>query len=379
MNREIYKTVTAALFAVIAAAVAVTDTVNGTFLKLPLCGSVSEASDSIIDNEPLSDVFLGISGAFGSLIDMSGYYNDIGIYIDDDHYMYSPSEETDTGYEVTQTAELKKYLDEKGINLIYINQPTKYLDDGMFVRRFGVMSYSNRNADRFLGRIREAGVNTVDLREYIVSEGLDIRDMFYATDHHWTVETGFWAAEKTAEALNRFAGYDIDLSLYDKSRFRIRKWEKCWIGEQGRKAYSRSLIPDDFTNISPDFPTSFYFKDLDVTGDFGMFYDESVYDPQSVLSKSSWHYSYQMSNVVNNNVDKGKILMVCDSYSYVSEPFTALAVHSVDTVILRDTKESLRSIIERGDYDTVLICYAQFMIGAHDDPDSANYRMFDFS
>ena len=30
------------------------------------------------------------------------------------------------------------------------------------------------------------------------------------------------------------------------------------------------------------------------------------------------------------------------------------------------------------EYDTVIIAYAQFMLGSHDDPSSANYRMYSF-
>ena len=47
---------------------------------------------------------------------------------------------------------------------------------------------------------------------------------------------------------------------------------------------------------------------------------------------------------------------------------------------MRDTNDSfsLRQLIIDNKYDTVLICYAQFMIGAHDNPGSANYKMFTF-
>lgn len=44
----------------------------------------------------------------------------------------------------------------------------------------------------------------------------------------------------------------------------------------------------------------------------------------------------------------------------------------------RSIECSVRDLIESGDYDTVIIAYAQFMIGAHDDETNANYRMFTF-
>ncbi len=75
------------------------------------------------------------------------------------------------------------------------------MDDGIFLREFGLECYSNKNADLFLKRISEAGVNTIDLREYILQDGLDIRKMFYRTDHHWVTCSGLWAAGKIAEGL----------------------------------------------------------------------------------------------------------------------------------------------------------------------------------
>ena len=69
-----------------------------------------------------------------------------------------------------------------------------------------------------------------------------------------------------------------------------------------------------------------------------------------------------------------------DSYAMVTEPFLSLGVNQIDFLIMRnkDDSFSLRKYILDNQYDTVLICYAQFMIGAHDNPQSDNYRMFTF-
>lgn len=63
------------------------------------------------------------------------------------------------------------------------------------------------------------------IREKIREDGLDIYDMFYRTDHHWKTWSGLWAAEKIAAGLNELRGYDIDLSLYDESRYTFKDWE----------------------------------------------------------------------------------------------------------------------------------------------------------
>lgn len=59
-------------------------------------------------------------------------------------------------------------------------------------------------------------------------------------------------------------------------------------------------------------------------------------------------------------------------------PFLTLGIQDVTFYVLRDLPDggSVRKIVEQGDYDTVIMAYAQFMIGAHDNPTNANYKMF---
>lgn len=58
----------------------------------------------------------------------------------------------------------------------------------------------------------------------------------------------------------------------------------------------------------------------------------------------------------------------------------ALGVNEVDTLVLRDWGEEfdLGEYLSAGNYDTVIVSYAEFMVGAHDYPGTANYSMFDF-
>lgn len=84
---------------------------------------------------------------------------------------------------------------------------------------------------------------------------------------------------------------------------------------------------------------------------------------------------------VNTTRRMARCLLLGDSYAQATEPFLSLSVHELDWLILRDCSDDFdlhQYILENG-YDTVLICYAQFMIGAHDDSSSANYKMFTFN
>lgn len=346
-------------------------------------------SVSAIESEYTSTLWhkkdmINLNGAMASNLNMQGFYSSMGMYVTDDNYIVSSSPYTTTDYEYEQTVAFRDYLEANGVNLLYVNEPTKYLDDNLFSNEFGVETYSNRNMDLFLSRIRDAGINTIDLRDNIVEENIDIEDLFYRTDHHWTTPAGLWATQMIAQGLNDTCGYDIDTSIFDKDNYNFTEWKDCWLGEQGRKVAESYVGLDDYTEVKPNFETSYIFINGDGTtyeGTFDNFVNEGVYNTENdVYENSSWHYSYNRINCINNNVEYGKVLILGDSYDHVTQPFLSLGVHQVDSLILRDYDDtfSLRNYIIENGYDTVIVAYAQFMVGAHDNESSANYRMFTF-
>ena len=296
-------------------------------------------------------------------------YSNIGIYLYEGDYVITPAPKTSTDYEFEQLCELDNYLSEKGIDLLYVNKPAKYLDDSVF-DRFDTHSYCNRNADKLLKRLDEQGINYLDLREEITKDGLDVYDLFYRTDHHWTVPAALWGTEKIAAKLNDTFGYNIDLSIYDDEKYTFDTRKEAWYGEQGKKFEGAAIKKDDYTLITPDFETSF-----SAEGEKGDFTSVFIKDPAQ-----SFHYNYDAKSCINHKVKEGNILFIGDSYDLVTEPFLSLGVHKIDFVILRDYDEPdiYKLFLEKGDYDTVIVCYAPFMIGAHDNESSTNYNMFHF-
>ena len=143
---------------------------------------------------------------------------------------------------------------------------------------------------------------------------------------------------------------------------------------------------EDYTMMEPKYETSY--KVLNSAGevvnkgDFGIFINKDIYtadvDP---YESPSWHYSYNdyaFSRIHNNNVKKGKVLVLGDSYESSMAPFLSLGLKDVEVIVPRSIPEgvSVRDYVESGEYDTVIIAYAQFMIGAHDVEGNANYKMF---
>lgn len=346
-----------------------TNFLNGLYSKIQLC-----------------ELNGGIAGKLG-FIDF--YKNTGGIRLPNG-YVAGEYAKTSTDYEIQQMTELKAFCDKEGVQLLYVNEPTKYIDDSVIEEQLGLKSYINQNTDLFLSRLDGAGIRYIDLRDNIRAEGKDSFSMFYRTDHHWTTESGKWAAEIIAEELNKDYGYKIDTSLYDDSNFTFTKYKDAWLGEQGRKLSKAYVGLDDFTCIEPNYDTDYTV--IAPSGTFnGHFADtmiaKDVYnqtgDLETIYASPSWHYSYMGiglddSIIRNNNVNNGNVLVLGDSYEQVMSPFLSLGVNEVRTLVLRSYEGSLQDYIKQNDIDTVVVAYASFMIGAHDDPNSANYAMFDF-
>lgn len=340
----------------------------------------SDLSESL----PGRDALIDLNGSIAKVLNVQSLYGNLGIYVTHDKQIVGMYPMTSTDYEYKQTVEFKEFLSENGINLLYVNEPTKYTDDFAFTKELGIDTYTNRNMDLFLERIGKAGVNAIDLRESIKKENIDVSTLFYKTDHHWTTEAGLWASRIMAEGLNEYCGYNIDTGIFDRSNFTFKEWKNSWLGELGHKLAASYTGLDDYTEIKPNFETSYGFRNPSgeyVQGTFDNFIDESCYSKTgTVYENGSWYYSYKTTGSVNNNVRAGKILLLGDSFDHVIVPFLSLAVHKLDFKCLRTAAADFdlhKYILDEG-YDTVIVAYAQFMLGAHDDPENSNYRLYEF-
>lgn len=350
----------------------------------------SNIDSQLIDDVSCKQKMIDINGSIAKKLNMRDFFIDSGGVVMKNGYVSGIYPYTTTDYEVEQMQALKNYLDNLGIKLLYVNEPVKYLDDKEMEADLGFKSYANQNIDRLLSRLDDIGVNYLDLRQNIIEENKNSYEMFYRTDHHWTVQSGKWAAEKIVDKLNSDYGYSINKELYSNENFTYTEYKNAWLGEQGKKLGKSYVGLDDFTLIEPKYDTNFivYINGGFVQGSFAdtminkyFYLDENNKD---VYEAGSWHYSYlpgMNGSIIGNwNVGTGKILLFSDSYAQVMTPFLALGVNQVDTLVLRDWGEEfdLGEYLSAGNYDTVIVSYAEFMVGAHDYPGNANYSMFDF-
>ncbi|MCR5655349.1 MAG: hypothetical protein K6G07_06900 [Lachnospiraceae bacterium] len=332
---------------------------------------------------PVRSLLVDLNGIIAKTANMDALYNDKNIYISQDDRIVSVQKKTSTDYEYMQVLALKDFLDENGIRFLYVNLPDKYTDDAVFSDEFAIESYSNRNADLLMKRLEEDGVSVLDIRDDIVTENKKVRELFYRTDHHPTVETGLWIASRIADRLDEECGYHIGETFFYPEYYDRIDWQSCWLGSQGKTVGQTYIAPDDYTVLLPLFPTDYTFQTEagPVNGAFELYLnDDYLAGEKDIYRAESRHDVYYDYSCVNHLIGEGKVLIIEDSYGRVIEPFLSLGIHETDTILMREYKGKfdLKSYILENGYDTVIVSYSQNMIGEHDDPTSVNRYMFSF-
>lgn len=271
--------------------------------------------------------------------------------------------------------EILQHIDdyqELGVPIVYVQPPTKYIEGySEFPATLNDQTAVNVAATAEL--LAAAGVPRLDLRGLAEDEGLDKEQMFYRTDHHWRVETAFWANARTIEWLNEEMGWEIDKDEYyrDLANWLLTETKGSFLGSQGRRVGRFFGGVDDFTLIEPNFDTDFAVTITKQDGevvekqgsfsevllDWDMLNDSDIYTNRY---GAYWGADYPTVCADNLNNDDGKrVLIIKDSYSLPYGAFMATALDELYMVDLRYFDiANLAGYIERVAPDVVLIMYS---------------------
>ena len=284
----------------------------------------------------------------------------------EDNYFITCVARQDREARAAEIADLRDYCASLGMAHLYVTTPndTCRYDTGIS----GVMDFYNQNADRLQAALREADVDTIDLRETLHEAGMDHHKSFYQTDHHWLPETGRWAAGVIAETLNADYGFDIDLTLFDADRWRAEVYEDWFLGSQGKKVTLTRAKPEDFTLFYPKFDTQIHIEipslDVDKTGDFSVFYRYGAVEPRDYYAQSPYAAYFYGDNAltrVHNELrgDGKRVLVLGHSFDNCVLPFLALGVEYLDSIDPREFTGSLTTFLRENPYDVVIELFTE--------------------
>lgn len=284
----------------------------------------------------------------------------------EDNYFITCVARQDREARAAQITALRDFCAARGMAHLYVTTPndTCRYDTGIS----GVLDFYNQNADRLQAALREAGVETLDLRDALHEAGMDHHKSFYQTDHHWLPETGRWAAGVIAQTLNADYGFDIDLALFAPQRWRAEVYEDWFLGSQGKKVTLSRATPEDFSLLYPDFDTRFRIEipslDVDKMGDYSVFYRYgavAVRDYYNQSPYSAYFYGDNALTRVHNELrsDGKRVLVLGHSFDNCVLPPLALGVEYLDSIDLREFTGSLETFLDENHYDVVIELYTE--------------------
>lgn len=239
--------------------------------------------------------------------------------------------------------DLQDIAESNGAKLLYCAAPNKSMYN---TAPKNINNYASENIDVFLKQLKIAGVPCLDLRVFL-NANIEIEEMFYYTDHHWTTRSGFLAASAICEELNRLYGFEYNTEYVDISNYNVEKLPNWFLGSYGKKVgvFFTWRGADDFEVITPKFETYFTEERPDKnevkTGTFEEtvmvqgklvkdYYRQNTY---SAYSGGDFHLQIMRNNL---NPDGKKILMIRDSFACVVAPFLALHTSELDVCDIRD-------------------------------------------
>ena len=337
-----------------------------------LKGVINEFESSVNQNFYKRLAFVDIFGGFQRLLGKN-VVNDADA-VNSTVYKMKNGQLTLSSYprDLTSTAKnvvaLKKYLESKSTEFIYVQAPHKVskYDNQLPV---GLGDYNNVKADEMLELLKEANIRTIDLREEIQKDNIVHEDMFYITDHHWKTPAAFWGYCKVIEYIDK--NLDIPVSnvdvTTDLNNYFVEEYKDCFLGSQGRRVGKLYAGVDDYTFIHPNFDTSYemvYHYSHSTTKEFtGSFYDVMVKEEYLDMTApaSTNRYAaylggdYPLLVIENKMIDEGRILIVQDSFGLPFSPFMSLNFAYTEVFDLRHYKDkTLMEYLEENEFDLVL-------------------------
>lgn len=352
---------------------------------------IQEIKNSINDKKSLKDTILSIDNTVNdkviyknAFIEAYGYlqklmdkneFSKFSVVKDTSgkmHYTYFAKSPNQVDVLADRVSKFSKEMDKQNTKLVYLMTPDKYIRGVTQFPKGIPYSYSNETADNFLSELKKENVDYIDFRENLLNSGISKDDLFFKTDHHWKVETSFWAFEELIEQLNKKYNMKLDENNYyrDKENYNSIVYPKSFLGSMGRKVGTLYGGIDDFTLIYPKFKTNYtYYTDsksqkFELKGRF----EESLIlsypfnaDLNLMDAQSDKYFTYLLGNrplVKIKNIENPeglKVLFVKDSLIVPTAAFFSSVCSTMDMIDPRYYDGDILEYAKSQDYDFVFI------------------------
>lgn len=83
--------------------------------------SIDAIESDFSNNTSYKAKLVDLNGTLSNMLHMKGLYSDIGIYVSENNYIISSYFGTSTDYEYKQITSFYEFLQQNGVNLLYVN------------------------------------------------------------------------------------------------------------------------------------------------------------------------------------------------------------------------------------------------------------------
>jgi hypothetical protein len=264
---------------------------------------------------------------------------------------------------------LKEKLPSK-TKLIAILPPDKQLRGYTKFARGLPNNRINEIADFYLSELQKMGIDVFDTRGLISSSGIKKEDLFYKSDHHWRLETSFWAFVELAKFMHDSYKFPVDAFYLDRNNYNAVTYKKMFVGSMLKKSGIPFLEADDLSLIYPKFSTDYDFsidmgdgtqeESVNIRGRF----ERVFYHPDSSKKYVYVHYGsilwdmQPIRHIQNmSNRSAPKILIIQDSFGWPVTSFLAALCSDIWIIDPRIYEKSYSDFIREKTPDYVFIFY----------------------
>lgn len=324
-------------------------------------------SDNFIGHEIWVDLYGGIQRILGKQV-VPDADETKTVVLGSDRKLYflqnvvAEDAQADTTRIVTDLERFSQNCAEKGVDFLYVSTPHKYCAEQVELPIGSSQDY-RETTEQFHRELSARGISNMDLMDLWRKESKVYSDGFFVTDHHWRVETAFWAFGKIAERLH------IDPERYREDHFSREMVPNCFLGSMGTRVGRLYDGQDDIAIISPEYPTSFFVryqtktlgKDVTRQGDFSeVILTQPVSYTMYITSDNALVY---VDNLLKE--DGKRILLVKDSFGVPVAAWLSCVADEFWEMDLRYAQEeSVEEFVDSHQIDTVIVLYNPEVIGS---------------
>ena len=261
------------------------------------------------------------------------------------------------------------YCEDANISVYYITSILPIADESDLPK--GVNDYSHSNVEKLSKYLQEYDIPIINIRDKENIKSINKEDLFYRTDHHWTMETCFSAFQDIIWQLDDELNWKLDangkytdLNNYDKI---VKK--KSFLGSYGVKVGEYYAGMDDFVIYNTKFDSDMVFQSYDakhklLTEKRGDFYysmmDGAIIDDNDYYNKYNAfsNNGYVENRVINNLAENDKkVLLISHSYGRPLTQYLGLCFREVRNLDPQEGRynDNYLAYIEEYNPDLVLI------------------------